>query len=156
MGNGRWDFANIYDQGGKCKVSKKGVGDVYGRVFGGSMSLLGVTWADIWGPLGVAGELLGVLGRLGGALGRLWEGLRRLHGLFGGHLGGHWVSFGGRWWASGGSWAAWWGHGGAEIRKYSYLRSKNTPCNQVNGCKYPPGMHRGCTEDAPRMLRVSN
>ena len=59
MGNGRWDFANIYDQGGKCKVSKKGVGDVYGRVFGGSMSLLGVTWADIWGPLGVAGELWG-------------------------------------------------------------------------------------------------
>ena len=113
MGNGRWDFANIYDQGGKCKVSKKGVGDVYGRVFGGSMNLLGVTWADIWDPLGVAGELLGVLGRLGGALGRLWEGLRRRHGLFGGYLGGHWVSFGGRWWAFGSSGAAWWGHGGA-------------------------------------------
>ena len=41
--------------------------------------------------------------------------------------------------------------GGAEIAKYSYLRSKNTPCNQVNGCKYPPGMHQGCTKDAPGM-----
>ena len=31
----------------------------------------GVTWADIWGPLEVAGGLWGGLGRLGGALGWL-------------------------------------------------------------------------------------
>ena len=41
------------------------------------MGPLGVTWADIWGPLGVAGELLGVLGRLGGAMGGLM--LQNIH-----------------------------------------------------------------------------
>ena len=35
------------------------------------MGSLGVTWADIWGPLGVAGGLWGGLGRLGGAMGGL-------------------------------------------------------------------------------------
>ena len=35
------------------------------------MCSLGVTWADIGGPLGVAGGLWGGLGRLGGALGGL-------------------------------------------------------------------------------------
>ena len=35
------------------------------------MCSLGVTWADIGGPLGVAGGLWGGLGRLGGAMGGL-------------------------------------------------------------------------------------
>ena len=117
------------------------------------MGSLRVTWADIWGPLGVAGELLGALGRLGGPLGRLWEGLRRLHGLFGGHLGGHWVSFGGRWWASGGSWAAWWGHGGGlNCKILIFAKQKQTlgPSQGVQGgTRDAPRMHRGCTKDAP-------
>ena len=35
------------------------------------MGSLEVTWAGIWGPLGVAGGLWGCLGRHGGALGGL-------------------------------------------------------------------------------------
>ena len=35
------------------------------------MCSFGATWANIWGPLGVAGGLWGGLGRLGGALGGL-------------------------------------------------------------------------------------
>ena len=69
------------------------------------MGSLGVTWADIWGPLGVAGGLWGGLGRLGGALGGLKLQNTHICGSSegsGGRLGGfrvgrgeHWVGFGG-------------------------------------------------------------
>ena len=53
----------------------------------------------------------------------------------------------------GGSWAAWWGHGGAYIAKYTYLRSKKQtlgPSQGVQGgTRDAPRMHRGCTKDAP-------
>ena len=69
------------------------------------MCSLGVNWAVIWGPLGVAGGLWGGLGRLGRATGGL-----KLQNTYicgsnegsGGRLGGfrvgrgeHWVGFGG-------------------------------------------------------------
>ena len=46
--------------------------------------------------------------------------------------------------------------GGAEIAKYLYLRSKNRPWDQVKGCREAPGMHQGCTGDAPRMHRMGS
>ena len=36
------------------------------------------------------------------------------------------------------------------------LGGQNGPWDQVKGCEDAPGMHQGCTEDAPRKPQKSN
>ena len=46
--------------------------------------------------------------------------------------------------------------GGLKFENTHICNAKSRPWDQVKGCREAPGMHQGCTVDAPRMQRVGS